>query len=58
MSKDELRCVVCVKKLRGKHFKIYQRPAQKEMKLYVCSEHKDYIKALDSLELTSTENIP
>ncbi|UCC57640.1 MAG: hypothetical protein JSW14_04460 [Candidatus Bathyarchaeum sp.] len=58
MSKEELRCVVCGKKLRGKHFKTYQSPTQKEIKLYVCSEHKDYIKALDSLKLPSTEKNP
>ena len=57
-SKEELRCVVCGKKLRGKNFKIYASPTKKELKLYVCSEHEDYIKALDSLELPSTENNP
>jgi DNA-directed RNA polymerase subunit N (RpoN/RPB10) len=56
MSKEEPRCVVCGKKVRGNSFKMYGNPA-KEIKFYICSEHKDYIKVLDSLELPSTENI-
>ena len=58
MSKKEPRCVVCGKMIRGEDFKIYSNPANKELKLYVCSEHEDYIKALDTLELPSTENNP
>ena len=51
-------CVVCGRKIRGNAFKIYSNPKNKELKLYVCTEHKEYIKALDSLELPSTENNP
>jgi hypothetical protein len=56
VSKEEPRCVVCGKKLGGKPCKIYTSPASKELKLCVCSEHEDYIKALDSLNLPYTEN--
>ncbi len=58
MSKEEIRCVICGKKLRGKHFKVYRSPTNEELKLYVCSEHVDYIKALDTLEFPSKENKP
>ena len=58
VSKTESRCVVCGKKIRGNTFKIYSNPKNKELKLYVCTEHKEYIKALDTLKLPSTENKP
>jgi hypothetical protein len=56
--KEELRCVVCGKKLQGKSFKIYRSPANEELKLCVCSEHIEYIKTLDALGLPPTENNP
>jgi recombinational DNA repair protein RecR len=58
VSAEELRCVVCGKKLRGESCKIYRSPANEELKLCVCSEHEDYINALDSLKLPSKENNP
>jgi hypothetical protein len=58
VSGEELRCVVCGKKLQGKSCKIYRSPTNEEVKLCVCSEHEDYIKTLDSLKLPSKENKP
>jgi hypothetical protein len=56
VSWEEFRCVVCGKKLERKSCKIYRSPANRELKLCVCSKHEDYIKALDTLELPSTKN--
>ena len=58
VSMEELRCVICGKKLEGKSCKIYRSPANEELKLCICTEHEDYIKALDALELPSRENKP
>jgi DNA-directed RNA polymerase subunit N (RpoN/RPB10) len=56
VSKEELRCVVCGKKLQGKSYKIYRSQTNEELKLCVCFKHKDYIKTLDALGLPFTEN--
>ncbi len=58
VSNEEIRCVVCGKKLKGKSCKIYRNPSNEELKLCVCSDHEDYINALDTLGLLSTNFSP